>query len=141
SVRDMKKFVEKEGLQISFIDEIFDDFYSAKIDPSLVDQVVRNLIENSVKFTEEGEIIVTLTSTSKDYVVSVKDDGIGIDSSELDNVFDYFQSHKKPELLGKGLGLGLFISKSIIELHHGKMWVESEGLGKGSTFYFSIPRR
>lgn len=140
SVNDMKKFVENKGLQISFIDEVFDEFNIVQIDPSLLDQVVRNLIENSVKFTEQGEIIVTLTNTNKDYIVSVKDEGIGIESSKLDTVFDYFQVPEIPELLGKGLGLGLFISKSIIELHYGRIWVKSEGVGKGSTFFFSIPK-
>ena len=140
-VNDMKKYVEKRGLKILFNDDVIDNFYFAKIDPSRLDQVVRNLIENSVKFTEEGEIVVTLRNTQKDYIVSVKDQGIGIESSELAQVFDHFRYNKNPELRGKGLGLGLYISKSIIELHRGKMWVESEGKGKGSTFHFSIPKR
>ncbi|MFX0125180.1 MAG: sensor histidine kinase, partial [Candidatus Hodarchaeota archaeon] len=65
SVNDMKRFVEKEGLQISFINRINDEFYFANVDPSLLDQVVRNLIENSVKFTEEGKIVIALTTKNK----------------------------------------------------------------------------
>ena len=66
SVNDMKKLVEKKGLDISFIDKVSDDFYLAQIDPSLLDQVIRNLIQNSIKFTEKGEIIVTLTTINRD---------------------------------------------------------------------------
>ena len=141
NVNDMKRYVEKKGLQIIFIDGIRDDFYSTKVDPSLLDQVVRNLIENATKYSEQGEIVVKLTNTKKDFVVSVRDEGIGIVSSQLNTVFEYFQSPIKSELLERGLGLGLFISKSIVELHYGRIWAESEGLGEGSTFSFSIPRR
>lgn len=141
NVNDMKRYVEKKGLQLTFIDEIIDDFYTTNIDPSLLDQVVRNLIENAAKFSVQGQITVTLENTKKDFVVSVRDEGRGIDSSKIDIVFDYFQTPEESDFLGKGLGLGLFISKSIIELHYGRIWVESEGVGKGSTFFFSIPRR
>ncbi|MFW9903254.1 MAG: sensor histidine kinase [Candidatus Thorarchaeota archaeon] len=141
NVNDMKRYVEKKGLQLTFLDDIMDDVYTVNVDPNLLDQVVRNLIENAAKFSEQGEITVTLIYTKSDYVVSVRDEGIGIDSNKLDNVFDYFQSPETKEFSGKGLGLGLFISKSIIELHYGRIWVESEGQGKGSTFSFSIPRR
>ncbi|MFX0204351.1 MAG: sensor histidine kinase [Candidatus Hodarchaeota archaeon] len=141
NVNDMKRYVEKKGLQLAFFDNIMDDFYTTNVDPSLLDQVVRNLIENAAKFSDQGQITVTLKNTKKDFVVSVRDEGRGIDSSKIDTVFDYFQTPEKSNFLGKGLGLGLFISKSIIELHYGRIWVESEGLGKGSAFYFSIPRR
>jgi signal transduction histidine kinase len=140
NVNDMRRYVEKKGLQLTFLDEIIDDFYTTNVDPSLLDQVVRNLIENAAKFSDQGNITVILKNTKNDFVVSVRDEGRGIDSSKIDTVFDYFQTPKKSDFLGKGLGLGLFISRSIIELHYGRIWVESEGLGKGSTFSFSIPR-
>ncbi|MFX1507631.1 MAG: sensor histidine kinase [Promethearchaeota archaeon] len=141
NVNDMKRYVEGKGLHLSFIDEVMDEIYSANVDPSLLDQVIRNLIENAAKFSEQGEITVTLKNIKKDYVISVRDEGIGIDSNKLNNVFDYFQSPETLDFSGKGLGLGLFISKSIVELHYGRIWVQSEGLGKGSTFSFSIPKR
>jgi signal transduction histidine kinase len=73
--------------------------------------------------------------------VSVTDQGIGIRKEDLDAIFIPF--HRVRQVGGreiKGVGLGLFISRSIVEAHGGEMWVESE-LGKGSTFYFSLPRQ
>ncbi|MFQ3573508.1 MAG: ATP-binding protein [Thermodesulfovibrionales bacterium] len=102
-------------------------------------QVVINLMSNALKFTEKGKIECKAELIGEDIVVSVKDEGIGIPKDEQENIFEKFKQvgdmiTNKP----KGTGLGLPISKKIVEAHHGKIWVESE-IGKGSTFYFSIP--
>lgn len=110
------------------------------IDPDRIDQVLRNLIENSVKFSDSGEITVTLRNTPHDYVISVKDEGRGIDLENFDKIFEVYRSGENTRIQGRGLGFGLYISRVIIELHQGRIWVESEGEGKGSTFSFSIPK-
>ena len=137
-VTDMTKHVEKNNLMITFVREGNEAHDNVVVDPDRIDQVLRNLIENSVKFSDDGEIIVTLRNTLSEYIVAIKDEGRGIDPDNFDQIFEFFQPERK--IKGRGLGLGLYISKSIIELHQGKIWVESEGEGKGSTFYFSIPK-
>ena len=102
-------------------------------------QVVINLISNASKFTDEGGITVRVWRDDSNVLVSVTDTGMGIAQSDYDKVFEQFVQvgdtlTNKP----KGTGLGLPISKQIVEHHGGKMWVESV-LGKGSTFTFSLP--
>ena len=103
-------------------------------------QVVINLLTNSMKYSPQAEqIIVHLTSTTKDLTVSVQDFGIGIPTSEQQKIFQRFYrvagEHKQA---GSGLGVGLFIAHQIIEHHKGKLWVDSTE-GQGSTFSFSLP--
>jgi signal transduction histidine kinase len=107
-------------------------------------QVISNLLDNAIKFTkeEEGTISVVVekkkdsnTNTNKEVViVSIKDTGSGIDSDIFPRLFEKFVSKSS-----KGTGLGLFISKSIIEDHGGKIWAENNSDGKGATFAFSLP--
>ena len=102
-----------------------------------ISQVLSNLLINAIKFTNEGDIIVTgeiHDGNKNSIVVRVKDNGAGIDSEILPQLFAKFASKSF-----QGTGLGLFISKSIIEAHGGKMWAENNSDGKGATFYFSLP--
>ena len=111
-------------------------------DPGRIDQVLKNLLSNAVKYSLPGtEVTVRVRVEPTREVVSVTDQGIGIRKEDLDAIFIPF--HRVRQVGGreiKGVGLGLFISRSIVEAHGGEMWVESE-LGKGSTFYFSLPRQ
>ena len=102
-------------------------------------QVVINLISNAVKFTDQGSITCSAYGKNGEVVVSVADTGAGISSEDLETAFEKFAQvgdtlTDKP----KGTGLGLPISKQIIEYHGGRIWVESE-LGMGSTFSFALP--
>ena len=106
--------------------------------------VVNNLLSNAIKYTPSGGMI-EVKSEIKDgfYIISVKDNGIGIKKDEKPVLFQQFG---KIERFGRGWdvepggsGLGLYISKKIVELHGGNIWLESEGRNKGSTFYFSLP--
>jgi two-component system sensor histidine kinase VicK len=117
-------------------------------DRTRMSQVIFNLLDNAIKFTkEEGTISIevekkkdngsnnTNTNNNKEVViVSIKDNGSGIDSNILPRLFERFVSKSH-----KGTGLGLFISKSIIESHGGKIWAENNSDGKGATFAFSLP--
>lgn len=106
-------------------------------------QILTNLISNAVKFTEQGEIYISVTSKklqNKKYEIqfAVKDTGIGIPKDKMDRLFKSFsQVDSSVSRSYGGTGLGLVISKRLAELMNGKMWVESE-LGKGATFYFTI---
>jgi len=105
-------------------------------------QLLQNLIYNALKFHRKEETPVVHISAKfqkNQWIFSVRDNGIGIDSQFFDRIFIIFQRlHKKEEY--DGTGIGLAICKKIIERHDGKIWVESE-VGKGSTFYFSIPKK
>ncbi|KKN31618.1 hypothetical protein LCGC14_0822190 [marine sediment metagenome] len=107
-------------------------------------EVITNLISNSIKYTPpNGEIRIQTEINEKNVVVSIQDNGIGFTESEKKKIFQQFG---KIERYGQGLdvgidgtGLGLHISKKIIELHKGEIWMESEGKNRGSTFFFSLP--
>jgi two-component system, OmpR family, sensor histidine kinase VicK len=105
-------------------------------DPNRIKQVINNLIDNAIKFTQKGEItIVTEIDNKHDQViVKVKDMGTGINSDMLPKIFGKFVTRSE-----KGTGLGLFISKGIIDAHSGRIWAEKNKQGKGSTFSFSFP--
>jgi len=109
-------------------------------DPGRLKQVILNLISNALKFTDEGEIIVTLSGSEKDnndecLLFSVSDTGIGIPKNKLETIFASFtQADASTTRKYGGTGLGLTISKRLTEMMHGTIWVESEE-NKGSTFY------
>jgi signal transduction histidine kinase len=105
-------------------------------DKGRITQVISNLLNNAVKFTEEGVISVTAQRRDSQVVVSIKDSGQGIDSEIAPRLFSKFATKSET-----GTGLGLFISKSIIEAHNGRIWAVNNADGKGATFTFSIPIR
>lgn len=107
------------------------------IDPDRIREVVENLLSNSIKYTQKGSVTVNIESSHKGVTVSIKDTGLGIPKGKLNRLFQRF-SRLKNNLSAKGTGLGLFISRLIIEAHRGKIWVESTE-GVGSTFLFSLP--
>jgi two-component system, OmpR family, sensor histidine kinase VicK len=110
-------------------------------DRDRISQVISNLLANAVKFTKAGGIVIQLRkrkgkkmADSNQVIVSIKDEGPGIDPSVMPRLFTKFASKSE-----KGTGLGLFISKSIIEAYDGKIWAENNVDGKGATFAFSLP--
>jgi two-component system sensor histidine kinase VicK len=112
-------------------------------DKNGVTQVISNLLANAMKFTKAGSIVVQLRkrkgkkiADSNQVIVSIKDEGPGIDPSVMPRLFTKFASKSE-----KGTGLGLFISKSIIEAYDGKIWAENNSDGKGATFAFTLPIR
>ncbi|HKK59424.1 MAG TPA: tetratricopeptide repeat protein [Salinivirga sp.] len=111
-------------------------------DPFRLQQIFINLIDNALKFTESGFVEVSCDKDKFDgrkVVFFVKDSGIGMNQKQIDYIFDRFiKLEENTTKIYRGAGLGLAISKNIVELLGGELWVESE-IGKGSTFYFSIP--
>jgi signal transduction histidine kinase len=103
-------------------------------DKGRITQVVSNLLNNAIKFTEEGVISVGAERKGDQLVVSVRDTGQGIASEISPRLFSKFATKSET-----GTGLGLFISKSIVEAHGGRIWAENNSNGKGATFSFSIP--
>lgn len=107
-------------------------------DRTEITRVISNLIDNSIKYSESGEIVVSALRRPRKIEISVKDQGIGLitPKGNYDKLFDrFFQERPSSE----GSGVGLAICKTIVEAHGGKIWVESEGKGKGTTFKFTLP--
>ena len=137
SIQDYGNQIEKQGKKES-IKLIYDDpkdiFVNA--DKARISQVISNLLNNAIKFTTHG--IISISTERKDdnniVFVKVQDTGQGIDPEILPRLFSKFASKSF-----EGTGLGLYISKSIVEAHGGKMWGENNKDGKGATFYFSLP--
>jgi signal transduction histidine kinase len=103
-------------------------------DRERISQVISNLLSNAIKFTKQGTIYILEDIKDGQAVVSVKDTGVGIDSEIMSRLFTKFTSKSQT-----GTGLGLFISKSIIEAHGGRIWAENNTRGKGATFTFRLP--
>ena len=104
-------------------------------------QVIQNLLTNAVKYSPDGgEITLAGHCERRELVVSVSDQGLGMPAVELDRIFDRFHRvHGEMTRVIGGTGLGLAICKGLVEAHGGRIWAESEGEGKGSTFKFTLP--
>jgi len=113
-----------------------------RADVGRVKRILDNLLDNAFKFTEDGKIELTYIISDNEIIFSIEDSGVGIDEKDIDSIFDKFNriTHKNPSKLYGGSGLGLSISKAILEQLNGRIWVESE-VGKGSVFSFSVPYR
>lgn len=136
-VNTARSLVETRGLE--FYTEIADDLPTLSLDPTRIRQVIFNLLNNAARFTPEGSITVKAYQSETEAIVAIADTGIGIPSEELTHIFETFhQVDGSAQRRHGGAGLGLAISKQFVELHGGRMRVEST-LGVGSTFYFSLP--
>jgi two-component system sensor histidine kinase VicK len=143
-VQDYKNNIEKSNgnVRLSYNNQPNKDSFIVEADRERITQVISNLLNNAIKFTEEtrGYVYVATEEMEKTdqkvvVVVTIKDTGIGIDPEILPRLFTKFATKSNT-----GTGLGLFISKSIIEAHGGKIWAENNKDGKGgSTFAFSLP--
>ena len=108
------------------------------VDRTRIRQVMLNLLNNAVRFTDTGGITIRIEQTENALVVSVHDTGVGVPGDQLESIFEGFHQ-VTPGARGRGgVGLGLAISRSFVELHGGRLWLESE-VGIGSTFHFSLP--
>ncbi len=116
--------------------EVLDQSIWVEVDKARISQVLLNLLNNARKFTEEGKITVTvlMKKEGKEVIVSICDKGKGINPEVMNHLFEKFISRSD-----SGTGLGLYISKNIIEAHRGKIWASNNQNGIGSTFSFSIP--
>ena len=109
--------------------------FLVEADRGRLNQVISNLIDNAIKFTQEGRIVISSQRSDDDNViVSIKDTGIGIDPEIMPRLFSKFATKSFI-----GTGLGLFISKKIVEAHGGRIWAENNPFGKGATFAFTLP--
>ncbi len=128
------------GKQIKISNIVSKDLY-VKADKIRLNEVLNNLISNSIKYSNNsGEIIIDAKIERNFVTISVKDTGIGLEKKEFKKVFEEFYKSDWSRHDHESSGLGLSICKRIVERHGGCIWAESQGIGEGSTFYFSIPK-
>ena len=109
------------------------------LDATRIRQTLLNLVNNAIRFTDRGEIVIRLQRRESDVLLTVQDTGIGIPDEELESVFDeFYQTRAAATPQGGGMGLGLAISKRFVQMHGGRIWAESK-LGVGSAFHISLP--
>jgi len=135
----LRSLAAEKGLQ--FETRVPDDLPTAYGDGGRLTQCLMNLAGNAIKFTREGRVVIGVELAGHDLLFRVSDTGIGIPNEELQNVFAEFrQVDAAVTREFGGTGLGLSITKRFVEMHGGRIWVESE-MGKGCTFYFTVPLR
>jgi signal transduction histidine kinase len=111
-----------------------------KADGSKIKEVISNMVDNSIKYTQKGGVSVKVENDEKSIRVIVFDTGIGMDEEEIHMIFEKFQRGKQvAHYHTDGTGLGMYIGKKIVAEHKGRIWAESEGKGRGSRFILELP--
>jgi signal transduction histidine kinase len=135
-IQDVKDRID--NLKVKLLYDVKGDIIPVEADKGRMIQVISNLLNNAIKFTKEGSISINIErkEDNQHVIISVKDTGEGINPEILPILFSKYATKS---FEGSGLGLGLFICKSIVEAHGGKIWAENNSDGKGATFSFSLP--
>ncbi|HEX7496361.1 MAG TPA: ATP-binding protein [Candidatus Limnocylindrales bacterium] len=134
----LRPLAERQGLRLAF--DLPDHITPVRGDEDRLGQVLINLLHNAVKFSPNGgEIVVGVREGEGEVVVWVRDPGIGVPRADIARIFERFYKVDRARVRGRGgTGLGLSIARHVVEMHGGRIWVESEE-GEGSTFSFAIP--
>ena len=137
AINTARSLIERRGLTLEV--QVEPNLPQLWIDPMRIRQVLFNLLSNAVRFTDTGSVCVRVQGEDKEIIFSVKDTGIGIAAEDMPRLFqDFQQLDGTTRRRHGGAGLGLAISRRFVELHKGRIWVESQE-NCGSTFYFSLP--
>jgi signal transduction histidine kinase len=136
AIAGVQPIADRKGIQVNLdcaVDVV------AFVDPDKIGQIITNLLDNAIKYTENGTYVGISVRVVSDQMlqICVEDRGIGISQTDLDFIFDRF--HRVADSKSGGIGLGLPIVKNLVELHGGEVWAESQ-LGKGSRFYLTLKR-
>jgi signal transduction histidine kinase len=137
-IETQRKSAEDRGLALSAHLEAGD--YTLEGDADQLSHAVQNLIDNAIKYTPRGEITVALRKNDSMFRLSIKDSGIGISEKDKEHIFtEGGRGENSQKVNADSTGYGLYIVKGIVEAHGGKVWYESEGEGKGTTFFVEVP--
>jgi signal transduction histidine kinase len=137
TVQDIRNHIVSDNGSGNYVEVVYKPKdIIVQADKGRITQVIYNLLSNAVKFTEEGDICVYAEKKDDQVVISIKDTGKGIDPEILPRLFSKFVTKSD-----KGTGLGLFISKSIVQAHGGKIWAQNNADNIGATFAFNLPVR
>lgn len=135
-VKDFLMITEKKGLKLNF--EENNELYMVYGDKEKIRQIIINLVDNSIKYTKEGSISISVKNKDNKIIFSVKDTGMGMTEEIKESLFHKFARGEGARMNTTGSGLGLYLAKQIVIAHKGRIWVESEGMGKGSTFFMEL---
>ena len=131
---ELEQHAKTRGLEFSYV-KPEKKIPLLKLDRNKIREVLMNLMDNAIKYTEKGWVKVQLEGLDHKVRYIVSDSGHGIDPDEMPLLFQKFSRAKGVQLMHtEGTGLGLYIAKKILQKHHAKIWAESEGAGKGSSF-------
>lgn len=135
-----KHFLEKNNINI--IEKVNESLH-VYADPLRLEEVFKNLIANAVKYTSDsgGKITISAEEKEKCLQIAIADTGIGMTEKQISKIFDEFYRADSSTYGQESAGLGLSITKRIVEKHKGRIWAESKGPKKGSTFYFTLPKK
>ncbi len=141
-VKNYKEVIEKKDNVEFKLNKVKKNFPAVKVDTEKISIVIQNLLDNAIKYTDKGEIVLSISMKGEDELkISVQDDGIGIPEEQQERLFNkFFRAGNVVRKDVEGSGLGLFISKNIVEAHGGEMGFESTE-GVGSLFYFTLPTK
>lgn len=134
AILDISPLAEAKGLTL--MAHVADDLPQVEGDREKLSRVLRNLMDNAIKFSSEGQIVVSAHGKPGEVTVSVSDQGCGILAENLERAFDRFFQERA---LSPGVGVGLPMCKTIVEAHNGRIWAESDGRGQGATLRFTLP--
>jgi two-component system, OmpR family, sensor histidine kinase VicK len=152
-VEDIRFTAEKKSMLVDYLigsnsgsmgatagQKVIKPLYFVNADPERLREVIINLFDNAVKYSEKGKITIGLTGDDKVVQFRISDQGFGIPAEDVSHLFQKFYrvDNSATRTIG-GTGLGLFICRKIVELYNGRIWVESQ-VDKGSTFYINLPR-
>jgi len=138
-IEELKNETKDRGLYLKF-EKPKSPVPKIMVDKEKLRQVIMNLIDNAIKYTEEGGVTIKLEIENSKLKIIISDTGVGMEKEELEKMFESFsRGSAGTRLYTEGAGLGLYVAKKFIELQNGKIWAESAGKGKGSTFYIELP--
>lgn len=139
TLKDLKLQAKNKGIYLKYTKEgVIPKIPS---DRTKLKLALTNIIDNCIKYTLEGGVTVSLKTENNKLLILVKDTGVGISKEAIPNLFNqtFHRGEQAQKMFAVGKGIGLFLSGKIIDGHHGKIWVESEGEGNGSTFHIELP--
>ncbi len=138
-IHEVEKMAAEKKLTLTF-EKPAKPLPKVLVDQDKIHDVILNLLDNAIKYTASGSVTVHLEHAPGQLIVAVRDTGVGIPKEQAPELFNKFvRGSGIARIHPDGSGLGLFIAKRIVEGHRGRIWVESEGEGKGSTFKFALP--
>ena len=137
-INDLKPAADAKGLTLTLTEG--NGSFATSGDRAQMVNALKNLVDNSIKYTPSGSVAVSLEKKEEMFRLKIQDTGVGITAEDMAHLFTEGGHGKESQKINvDSTGFGLFIVKNIIEAHHGNVWVESEGAGKGSTFIVELP--
>jgi len=139
-IEELKFTAETKGIYLKF-QKPKGKLPSIKADVEKLKVALFNLIDNGIKYTQKGGITIKLQITDGKLRIISRDTGMGMSKNDIENLFDraFRRGKEAKKAFAAGRGIGLYVTNKIIQAHNGRVWAESEGKGKGSTFYVELP--